>query len=200
VLIRTASGLRAVETLEVGDILPTVFGGQRAVRWIGRSRIERPDARSPWPAASRPIRIRRSALGPDVPNRDLVVTAAHALLIDGFLVPACDLVNGVTIEAYETDRTALDIFHFRFDSHDVVEADGAYCESLLSPGEPACAPQIGFNGRRSEIKSRLRSALAPWFDRRRPLDLIRDRLEEHADEHANATAGAAANQIRPSGR
>jgi hypothetical protein len=29
-----------------------------------------------------------------------------------------------------------------------------------------------------EIKSRLRSAISPWFDCRQKLDIIRDRLEE----------------------
>ena len=51
-------------------------------------------------------------------------------------------------------------------------------ESLRLPTQPACAPQLAFAGRRREVASRLRSAVAPWFDRRQPLDLIRDRLEE----------------------
>jgi hypothetical protein len=33
-------------------------------------------------------------------------------------------------------------------------------------------------GRRGELKSRIRSAVSPWFDRREPIDMIRDRLEE----------------------
>ena len=31
-----------------------------------------------------------------------------------------------------------------------------------------------------QLKSRMRSALSPWLDRRAPLDVIRDRLEERA--------------------
>jgi hypothetical protein len=41
-----------------------------------------------------------------------------------------------------------------------------------------CAPRLGFNGGRSELMSRLRSAVSVWLDRRRALDVIRDRIEE----------------------
>lgn len=176
-LIRTISGFCPVEDLRVGDLLPTAFGGQRPICSIRQARLDRPDRSSAWPAVSRPIRIGRSALAAGIPDRDLVVTAAHALLVDGYLVTAGDLVNGCTIVPYETEHTALDIFHFRFATHDVIDAHGAPCESLLLPGEQACAPRLGFNGRRSELESRLRSAVAPWIDRRQPLDVIRDRLE-----------------------
>jgi len=40
-----------------------------------------------------------------------------------------------------------------------------------------CVPWVGF-GRRIEIKSRFRSAISPWIDRRQKLDIIRDELEE----------------------
>jgi hypothetical protein len=39
------------------------------------------------------------------------------------------------------------------------------------------APWVGF-GRRIEIKSRFRSAISPWIDRRQKLDIIREKLEE----------------------
>jgi hypothetical protein len=50
-----------------------------------------------------------------------------------------------------------------------------------SAPESACAPILGFVGRRSELASRWRSAVSPIFDRRTPLDLIRDELEERAE-------------------
>jgi hypothetical protein len=37
---------------------------------------------------------------------------------------------------------------------------------------------LSYNGGRSEIKSRLRSAMSPWIDRRQKLDIIRDELED----------------------
>jgi hypothetical protein len=78
----------------------------------------------------------------------------------------------------------------------VIYAEGAPCETLLDVDENAvnfaeyvrqygpstmeatrCAPWVGF-GARIEIKSRLRSAISPWIDRRQKLDIIRDELEE----------------------
>lgn len=44
--------------------------------------------------------------------------------------------------------------------------------------EIPCAPRLGFNGRRAELRSRLRSAVSVWLDRRQALDIIRDRIEE----------------------
>ena len=37
---------------------------------------------------------------------------------------------------------------------------------------------LSFKGGRNEIKSRFRSAISPWIDRRQKLDIIRDELEE----------------------
>src|SRR5260370_31986101 len=147
---------------------------------------------------ARPVRIARSALDEDVPSAALLLTAAHALFIDGVLVPAGDLVNGTTITldaADEFDR--LEYFHIKLENHSVIDAQGASCETLLSLSESAatfddhvrkygpqetsempCAPTLGFNGRRAELMSRLRSAVSVWRDRRQALDVIRDRIEE----------------------
>ena len=195
--IRTAKGDRKVEDLAVGDLLPTTFGGIQPILWIGRYRFEKTDPTRAWARDVAPVRIARSALGPDVPHADLFVTKTHALLIDDVLVPVCNLINGTTIALY--DARALDeleYFHIKLNHHDVVYAEGAPCETLLNVDERAinfaeylrdygppisnnapCAPVLGF-GDRVELKSRFRSAISPWIDRRQKLDIIRDKLEE----------------------
>jgi hypothetical protein len=40
-----------------------------------------------------PVRVARSAFAPDILHADLFVTGAHALLIDGALIPAANLIN-----------------------------------------------------------------------------------------------------------
>ena len=83
-----------------------------------------------------PVRIARSALSPDVPHTDLYVTGYHSLLIDGVLVPAEMLINGVTAtscEAREYDQ--LEYFHIKLESHDVIYAEGAPVETLLTVDE-----------------------------------------------------------------
>jgi Hint domain len=194
--IRTASGDRKVEDLTIGDLLPTLFGGMRPVQWIGRMRCPT----KPWVKDALPVRITRSALGPNVPHADLYLSQWHSLFIDGVLVPAAYLINGTTIthcDAREFDE--LQYFHIKLESHDVICAEGAPCDTILNPAviedainfadylrrygapkttEAPCAPFVGYDGGRSELKSRLRSAVSPWVDRRQKLDIIRDRLEE----------------------
>jgi Hint domain len=95
--IRTADGNRKIEDLAVGDLLPTVFGGICAIQWIGHYPYKKSDQAKPWVKQVLPVRIARSALGPDMPHADLYVTKEHALLIDGVLVTAGSLINGTTI-------------------------------------------------------------------------------------------------------
>ena len=196
--IQTASGERKVEGLAVGDLLPTVFGGVRPIQWIGRFPIKKSDPSRPWPKQAWPVRIARSAIAPDVPDANLFVTRWHALLLDGLLIPAGNLINGTTIrldEAREEDK--LEFFHIKMESHDAVYAEGTPVETMGRVDESAvnfaeyfrlygvpeteeipCAPRVSYGGRRGELKSRIRSAISPWFDRREPIDIIRDRLEE----------------------
>ena len=136
--IRTADGDKKIEDLAVGDLLPTVFGGMRPIQWIGRYHFKKPDPTKAWVKDILPIRVARSALGPDVPHADLFVTKAHALLIDDVLVPVCNLINGTTIARYDADRLdELEFFHIKLEHHDVIWAEAAPCETLLEVDENA---------------------------------------------------------------
>ena len=130
--VRTVSGDRKIEDLAVGDLLPTMFGGLRPVQWIGRYPIKKSDPSTPWVKDALPIRIARSALGPELPHADLYVTGGHSLLIDGVLVPADMLLNGTTITRYEPESDAMELFHIKLESHDVIYAEGAPVETLLT--------------------------------------------------------------------
>jgi hypothetical protein len=46
-----------------------------------------------------------------------------------------------------------------------------------SSDEPLCAPRIYYEYTRGEIKSCFRSAISPWIDRRKKVDIIRDKLD-----------------------
>jgi hypothetical protein len=198
--ILTAQGEQKVENLAVGDRLPAVFGGTRPIEWIGRYRVRRTDVTRPWIDSAKPVRIARSAITENVPNTDLFVTRHHSLLIDGFLVPAGYLVNGVTITLFDPGESdEIEFFHIKLAAHDVIYAAGTPCESLLQVDEKShnfvdyirthgsleidekpCAPGVGHWSGRVELKSRLRSSISPWIDGRQQLDIIRDRLEERA--------------------
>jgi Hint domain len=196
--IRTAQGECKVEDLAIGDLLPTLFGGMRPIQWVARYAYKKSDPTKPWSKYARPVRIARSALAPDVPHADLFVASWHALFVDDTLVPAGNLINGTTITLYAADEfDELEFFHIKLETHDVIYAEGAACETLLTisetasnfaeycraygapkTGEISCAPLLFYGGGRSQIKSRLRSAISPWFDCREKIDVTRDRLEE----------------------
>lgn len=163
-------GYRRIETLAVGDLVPTRFGGLTPIK-----RLESFFARAG--DGNRPVRIARSALADNVPSADLVLTAPHAIYMDGILISIGNLANGSTV-AFE--RIEGQFFHIELERHDVVEAEGAACESLLTDAMTRCAPRLAFDGGRSEFKSRLRSAAAIVVDRRTPLDIVRDKVEERS--------------------
>lgn len=167
-LIRTVRGDKKVEDLRVGDLVPTMFGGSVPIISIPQQRF------------GMAIKVARSALGPDVPNKDLYVSSPHALLIDGTLVGAGNLLNGTTIiEALDFDH--CDSFNIVLERHNVIYANGTPCETLLGPGEEPCVPRVPYGWRRGLIKSHFRSAVAPWIDYREPVDIIRDGLHARGD-------------------
>ena len=196
-MIRVEDSDRKIEDLATGDLLPTVFGGMRPVQWIQRYSLKKSDPTKAWAKDVLPVRIARSALGPDLPHADLYVTKAHALLIDGVLVTAGSLINGTTITLYDaSEHNELEFFHIKLERHDVIYAEGAPTETLLEVDESAanfaeylrqngpvttketpCAPLLRYEYRRGEIKSCFRSAISPWIDRRQPVDIIRDKLD-----------------------
>jgi len=121
----------------------------------------------------------------------------HALLIDGLLIPVGNLINDTTIRCHDVYEDELEFFHIKMESHDAIYAEGAPVETLLGVDEGAinfaeyfrlygvadteetlCAPRVSYGGVRGEFKSRIRSAISPWVDRREQIDVIRDRLEE----------------------
>jgi Hint domain len=196
--ILTAEGERKIEDLAIGDLLPTMFGGLRPVQWIGRYPIKKSDPSKPWLKDMLPVRIARSALGPNLPHADLYVTGYHSLLIDGVLAPAAMLINGTTIvRDEEREYDVLEYFHVKLESHDVIYAERVPAETLLEVTESAvnfaeylrqygtpataearCAPYVYAFGGRDELKSRFRSALSPWIDLRNEADKFRDGIEE----------------------
>ncbi len=126
----TAQGERAVEDLRIGDRLPTCFGGLRPIKWIGRQRF------APAFAGrhNTPVRIAAGALGAGMPGRDLFISPGHSVLLEGRLILARNLVNGVTITQTPAAEE-IDYFLIEFETHDCVLAEGIWAESYAdAPG------------------------------------------------------------------
>jgi hypothetical protein len=179
--VLTREGYRPIESLKAGDEIAVRFAGFAPIEAIESFTLSRVDGA--WIGPSRPVRVKRGALGDNVPATDLCLTASHALFVDGLLVPAHNLVNGTSI-VFEsaTGHDTLDFFHIALAHHDVLDAQGAACETLRDSASQPCAPIVGFKGGRDELRSRLRSVVSPIVDRRRPLDIIRDDIEARGIE------------------
>jgi hypothetical protein len=132
--IRTDCGDVAVENLRAGDLVRTHSGEARPIRWLGYRRLDL--NRHPHPENVRPIRVRAGAIAEGRPRRDLLVSPDHALFIDGVLIPARLLVNGVSI-VIETACRIVTYHHVELDSHDVILAEGLPAESYLDTGDRA---------------------------------------------------------------
>ncbi|HLG44772.1 MAG TPA: Hint domain-containing protein [Reyranella sp.] len=177
--IRTIDGYRPIEELAVGDRVAARFAGTAPIKFIESFTLARSGPRREWLGHCRPVTVRQGALGEGMPGRDLCLTAAHAVYVGGFLMPIGQLVNGTSIVLERADgHDTLDFFHIELERHDVLDAEGAPCESRIAPFAETCAPMLSFGGGRGELRSRLRSAAALVVDRRHPIDLIRDGLEE----------------------
>ncbi|CAA2142232.1 Hint domain-containing protein [Hyphomicrobium sp. ghe19] len=178
--ILTASAEKTVQDLRVGDTLPTISGGTRAIQKIRSWTAERPDNEK-WSDDVAPIKVCQGALGPNIPRKDLYLSPNHALYVDGVLIPARNLVNGRSIvRCSDYDRDSITYFHIEFEDHHVIWANGAPVESRFVESMTPFAP-IWTGGRRFELNSRLRSAISPWFDTRTTFDKIRDRIEERSE-------------------
>jgi len=183
--MHTAKGYRAIETLATGDKVATRFAGFAPIKAIDVFTLDRVAGK--WVGPSRPVRVKRNALGENTPARDLCLTASHAVFVDGFLMRIGQLVNGTSIVFETADgHDTLDFFHIELERHDVLDAQGAPCESRIDPFAESCVPMLSFGGRRGELRSRLRSALSLVVDRRQPLDIIRDTIEERGLQLAQA--------------
>ena len=180
-LILTDQGERAVESLEVGDLVVTLQDGMKTlmpVRWLGQRRVV--VAQHFEPEHVDPVRIMRDAVAPGMPVRDLFVSPDHALFLDGMLIQARQLVNHMTVTR-DAGRMVVTYHHVELDRHAVLIADGMPCESYLDGGNrghfdtagtvvPLHAPTI----------DRMQHACAPLVTAANLVEPIWQRLAERA--------------------
>src|SRR5262249_7152911 len=96
--IQTNKGEVRIEELRIGDRVLTASGEDKPIKFIGRREVSR-ESSQPWKTGAGPVKISRFAIDGKAPHSDLYVSPPHSIYIDGLLVPATNLVNGVTIVA-----------------------------------------------------------------------------------------------------
>ena len=131
-LILTQSGETKVEDLSVGDLVKTVGGKFEAIKWIGHQTIDPQSPQNPFRAL--PIQIVAGALGNNLPVRDLFVSPDHAILVDGVLVNAGALENGISIVKTQPKESFI-YFHIELENHSLLIAEGTAAESYLSQNQ-----------------------------------------------------------------
>jgi len=132
--IATAGGEMPVEALSVGDVLVTAHGSGpplQPVVWVGHRRVSMRRRGNLFARA--PVRIAAGALADGVPHRDLRVSPDHAMFLDGRLIAAGLLVNGVTI-VQEFHHPEVTYWHVELPAHGLLVAEGALSESYLDDG------------------------------------------------------------------
>ena len=125
--LTTDRGPVAVEDLQVNDLVLTVSGKYEPVTWIGHRRVN--CLRHDNPTVAWPVRIAKDAFGPDMPIRDLLVSPAHAIYVDGHFIAAASLVNGVTISQEPWSKVTY--YHVELPTHNAVYAEGLAAETYL---------------------------------------------------------------------
>lgn len=134
-LIATPTGQVAIEDLKVDDILLTRDHGFRRIRWLGK-------ALRPALGKLTPVRIKAGALGLGLPMRDLIVSPQHRMLVSSaiarrvagaqeVLIPAKKLIGLPGID-YAEDMITVTYHHILMDQHEIIFAEGAPTESLLT--------------------------------------------------------------------
>ena len=140
-LIATPRGEVAVEHLRIGDKVITRDNGIQEIRWMGRKEMGWRDfAANPH---LRPIIVKAGSLGNGLPERDMMLSPNHRVLVANdrtalyfdeheVLVAAKHLIGGAGVHQVESVGTTY--HHFMFDQHEVVLSNGAWTESF-QPGD-----------------------------------------------------------------
>ncbi len=133
-LIATPAGPRAVEDLRIGDPVLTAEGAVAPVRWMGRRTLQAfgPDGYlRADPLRVMPIRIRAGALGAGLPERDLLVSPDHAILVDDILIQAGALVNGLSVVRENRLPERFTFHHVELADHALILAEGVPAETFV---------------------------------------------------------------------
>ncbi|MEM5475050.1 Hint domain-containing protein [Pacificibacter sp. AS14] len=139
--IATPQGEVGAETLKEGDKVFTRDNGVQEIRWVGQKDVTELDFACQESLA--PVLIQKGALGNGLPQRDLMVSPQHRVLLNSeraqlyfeereVLAPAVHLVGMPGISRARPARTSY--VHFMCDNHEVVLSNGAWTETF-QPGE-----------------------------------------------------------------
>ncbi|WP_299192801.1 Hint domain-containing protein [uncultured Litoreibacter sp.] len=136
-VIDTPNGPRRIETLDVGDQVSTLDHGPVSITWlyIGDQTLEKSEE------DERPVLIGAGSLGKNRPQKDLIVSPQHRILVGGSgqfedafenecFVPAKALIACPGIRHMSGKRNIRWV-HVVCLNHEIVQVNGSWSESML---------------------------------------------------------------------
>ncbi|MGR3570922.1 Hint domain-containing protein [Brevirhabdus sp.] len=155
--VRTPCGARRIELLRVDDLVVTRSNGLQPVRMIWKRQLDT-DLLAARPDLA-PVRLKPRAVGPMMPQRDLVLAPNHKVLIPGYrLHDVADTGNALmsaaalaeSSDAAYVDRTVdgAEFYHLVFDTPQV------FCVNGL-PVESASLSAASLDAMDSQLKERI---------------------------------------------
>jgi Hint domain len=134
--ITTQRGACPVEHLQAGDRVITRDNGIQTVRWVGKTQMFLHDFQAEPHLL--PVFIRQGSLGKGLPERDMMVSPNHRILVTNgrttlrynepeVLVAAKHLTSPGVHTVQSSGTTYI---HFMCDRHEIVLADGIWTESF----------------------------------------------------------------------
>jgi hypothetical protein len=133
-LIATPEGERRIEDLRVGDMVCTAEGDAQPVLWVGRSPVT-----SSGSVTQQPIQFSPGSLGPDLPQRTLLVSPQHRMVLRigqrEVFAPAKSLLPLAGVRQVMGRRDVVYV-HVLLPQHSVLMTEGVASESFY-PGPMA---------------------------------------------------------------
>lgn len=136
-MIATPTGLRAVESLVVGDRILTRDNGIREISWLSHKPVTQ--AQLTASPQIRPVLFKAGCLSKGLPDRNMLVSPQHRMLVVSdrakqifrqkeVFVPAKHMTQMLGVDVVQVPETTY--IHFMFNRHEVVLANGSWTESF----------------------------------------------------------------------
>jgi hypothetical protein len=124
---------KPIEEMNIGEIVMT-SRGPLALKWIAKRTFWKQRASGGCYKKALPVRIQAGSLGDGIPRNDLLVSSCHGIWVDGRVVNASFLENGVNIARVAEEEFAhcIQYYHLEFDKEVLVEANGALASSYVN--------------------------------------------------------------------
>lgn len=127
--VNTPAGMRPVVDLHPGDLVETIDRGRQPLRWVASREVRG------WGRHASVV-FEPGLVGN---TRPLELSQQHRILIAipeetqmgsrEFLIPAVSFVDGKSVRVCPRDR--ITYVHLLFDRHEIIDCEGAACESLF---------------------------------------------------------------------